>query len=145
MNGRDLLKAAARAIAHIVASPFLICHALKSPFLGADRALEGSTQLLSLWPGISGQYVRRAFLSWTIAECHPSASIGFGTIFSKSAARIGRNVYIGPYCTIGSVTIEQDALIASGVQLLSGGRIHGTSLFTLPSARVAGSAPARLS
>jgi acetyltransferase-like isoleucine patch superfamily enzyme len=113
--------------AHIAALPFLVCHAFKRLFLDRNRALEGSTQLLSLWPGLSGQYVRRAFLSWTIAECHPSASIGFGTIFSKADARIGANVYVGPYCSVGSVTIEKDVLVATGSHLVSGGRIHGTS------------------
>jgi acetyltransferase-like isoleucine patch superfamily enzyme len=100
--------------------------------MGNDRALEGSTQCLSLMPGLCGQYVRRAFLAWTIAECHPSASIGFGTIFSKTATRIGQNVYVGPYCSLGSVTVERDALIATGVHLLSGGRMHGTADLTRP-------------
>jgi virginiamycin A acetyltransferase len=127
MSPRDLAKWAARFAAHVVASPFLVMHLLKVPLLGKDRALEGSTQLLSLLPGICGDYIRRAFLSWTIRECHPSATVSFGTIFSKTAARISANVYIGPYCSLGSVTVERDALIATGVHILSGGRIHGTA------------------
>jgi len=127
MSPRDLAKWAARIAAHVAASPCFLVHLLKVPFLGKDRALEGSTQLLSLLPGICGDYIRRAFLSWTISECHPSATVSFGTIFSKSAARIGANVYIGPYCSLGSVTVERDALIATGVHILSGGRIHGTA------------------
>jgi virginiamycin A acetyltransferase len=91
-----------------------------------------STQLLSLLPGICGDYVRRAFLSWTIRECHPSATVSFGSIFSKTAARIGENAYVGPYCSLGSVTVERDALIATGVHVLSGGRIHGTEDADLP-------------
>lgn len=101
-------------------------HALKVPILGKDRALEGSTQLLALFPGLCGQYIRRAFLAWTIVECHPSATICFGTILSKTATRIGANAYVGPYCSLGSVTIERNALIATGVHILSGGRMHGT-------------------
>lgn len=132
MSARQLLKGIARISANVVALPFLLVHALKVPVLGKDRALEGSTQCLSLLPGLCGQYVRRAFLAWTIAECHPSASIGFGTIFSKTATRIGENVYMGPYCSLGSVTIERDALIATGVHLLSGARMHGTADPTRP-------------
>ena len=123
---RELAKAAGRFLAHLVAAPMLLGHALKVPILGKNRALEGSSQLLSLLPGLSGQYIRQAFLSWTIAECHPSSTICFGTILSKTATRIGANVNIGPYCSLGSVTIEQDVLIATGVHLLSGGRMHGT-------------------
>ena len=132
MSPRAAAKLVARLAAHIAALPFLFVHAVKVPILGKDRALEGSTQLLALFPGLCGQYVRRAFLAWTIAECHPSATICFGTILSKTATRIGENAYIGPYCSLGSVTIEHDVLIATGVHVLSGGRIHGTDDATRP-------------
>jgi virginiamycin A acetyltransferase len=127
MSGRELLKGAARAAANLAAVPFLIAHAMKVPLVGKDRALESSTQLLSLLPGTCGQYLRRAFVAWTVGECHPTAVIGFGTFFSKTAARLGANVYIGPFCSLGSVTVERDAMIATGTHVLSGGRLHGTS------------------
>lgn len=126
MGPRELLKRLARAAAHVAAVPFLIAHAAKVPLVGKDRALESSTQLLSLVPGMCGQYLRRAFLAWTIGECHPTAVIGFGTFFSKTAARIGAAVYVGPFCSLGSVTVERDAMIATGTHVLSGGRLHGT-------------------
>jgi len=127
-----LAKSVARAAANVAAMPILAVHALKVPVLGKDRALEGSTQLLAMLPGLCGEYVRRAFLAWMIAECHTSATICFGTILSKTATRIGENAYVGPYCSLGSVTIERDALIATGVHILSGGRIHGTADPTRP-------------
>jgi virginiamycin A acetyltransferase len=123
---RALAKWMARGAANLAASPLLLLHALKVPILGKDRALEGSAQLLALFPGLCGEYIRRAFLGWTIRECHPTATICFGTILSKTATRIGANAYVGPYCSLGSVTIERDALIATGVHILSGARMHGT-------------------
>jgi acetyltransferase-like isoleucine patch superfamily enzyme len=127
MGPRAVAKWLARAAAHVAATPVLLVHALKVPVLGKDRALEGSTQLLALLPGVSGQYIRRAFLAWTVAECHPSATICFGTILSKTAIRIGENAYIGPFCSLGSVTVENDVLVATGVHILSGARMHGTA------------------
>ena len=127
MSLRELAKWTARLAAHLAATPVLLVHVIKVPVLGKDRALEGSTQLLALIPGLCGDYLRRAFLSWTIRECHPSATISFGTILSKPSTRIGANAYVGPYCSLGSVTIERDALIATGVHILSGGRIHGSA------------------
>jgi virginiamycin A acetyltransferase len=138
MGLRAVSKWVARMAANGAALPFLVLHAVKVPVLGKDRALEGSTQLLALWPGLGGEYVRRAFLAWTIAECHPSATICFGTILSKTATRIGANAYVGPYCSLGSVTIERDVLVATGVQILSGGRMHGTSDPTRPIREQAG-------
>ena len=127
MSVRELLKRTARAAAHVAALPFLIVHAVKVPLVGKDRAVESSTQLLSLVPGLCGQYLRRAFLTWTIGECHPTVVIGFGTFVSKTAARVGANAYIGPFCSLGSVTVERDVMIATGTHVLSGGRLHGTS------------------
>jgi virginiamycin A acetyltransferase len=132
MAPRALAKGVARALANVAALPFLLVHVLKVPVLGKDRALEGSTQLLALLPGLCGQYVRRAFLAWTIAECHPSATISFGTILSKTATRIGANAYVGPYCSLGMVTIERDVLVATGVHILSGARMHGTADIAQP-------------
>ena len=98
---------------------------------GAGKTLTGLA-MLALLPGLSGEYLRRAFLAWTIAECHPSATICFGTVLSKTATRIGAHAYVGPYCSLGSVTIERDALVATGVHILSGGRMHGTADPTRP-------------
>ena len=121
----EIAKAVARLAALVAVSPFLLWHKLWVLLVGPDRALEGSSEVLSLLPGLAGQYLRRAFLAWTLAECHPTAVIGFGVLFSKAGARIGPNVYIGPRCHIGLAHIERDALLAAGVHVTSGARIHG--------------------
>ncbi|MEO0477324.1 MAG: hypothetical protein AAF085_15355, partial [Planctomycetota bacterium] len=46
---------------------------------------------------------------------------------SKHDAMIGDRVYLGRFCTLGWVTIGDDARIADGVQLLSGQHHHGAS------------------
>ncbi|MGK2908689.1 MAG: acyltransferase [Sphingobium sp.] len=107
--------------------PYIAWHLLMAKLVGADRAVEWHSQWMALLPGLSGQYLRRAFLAWAIRECHPSAVVCFGTIFSKASARIAENVYIGPFCSLGSVVVERDALIATGVQVTSGSRMHGTA------------------
>ena len=132
MNLRELAKAGPRLLANLAILPLLLVHWLKVPLLGADRALEGSTELLSMLPGVSGQYLRRAFLGWTIARCHPSACICFGTVLSKAGARIDENAYIGGHCHLGLVHIERDVLIASGVHITSGGRMHGSDDLSKP-------------
>ena len=59
-----------------------------------------------------------------MSYCHYESVIGFGTVFSQSATRIGRGVYIGPQCNIGSCEIDEFSLIASGVHIMSGRRQH---------------------
>lgn len=129
---RQFIKLILILFANLLVLPLLLLHALKVVLLGKDRALEGSTQLLALFPGISGQYLRRAFLGWTLKHCHRSATISFGVIFSKTDCRIAENVYIGPYCSIGSVHIGRDTLIATLVQIPSGGQMHGIDDVTKP-------------
>jgi virginiamycin A acetyltransferase len=122
---RELLKTVARGVALLLVLPWLLVYWAKIPLLGRDQALEGSSESLSVIPGLRGKYMRRAFLACVLAECHPTASIGFGVLFSKTGARIGANVYLGPRCHIGLVTIEPDVLLAAGCHITSGAQTHG--------------------
>lgn len=125
---REYAKRALLGTAVLLVSPAIVSYRIRAWLMGSDRALEGSTQALALLPGVSGQYLRRAFLTRVLASCHPSATIEFGTIFSKAGARIGENAYVGPHCHIGLVVIERDALLAGSVHVPSGPRTHGTAL-----------------
>lgn len=129
---RELVKQGARRVAALVVSPFILSYWIRSAVFDRDRALEGSTQALAWLPGITGEYLRNAFLRSAIAQCDPSATICFGTIFSRAGARIGANVYIGANCTVGLVQIERDVLIGSGVHLPSGAGTHGIADIAIP-------------
>jgi acetyltransferase-like isoleucine patch superfamily enzyme len=124
-SARAAMKAVGRALAAVLIVPFLLVYWVKSLIVGRDWALEGSSETLSLIPGLLGKYLRRAFLARVLAECHPTASIGFGVLFSKTGARIGANAYIGPRCHIGLAAIERDVLLAAGVHVTSGAQTHG--------------------
>jgi acetyltransferase-like isoleucine patch superfamily enzyme len=126
------IKTVARMIATVLLIPELISFWIRSRVLGRDRALEGSTQTLSLIPGMVGQVFRRAFLMQVLDHCHPDATIEFGTLFSQAGAHLEENVYIGPRCHIGLAHLERDVLVAAGVHIPSGGLTHGTSDLTKP-------------
>lgn len=129
---REWLKTAARWAATVVILPYFVLYWIKAMFFGRDRALEDATEALARWPGVVGRYLRRAFLARVIRRCHPTASIGFGTLFSKIGACVDANVYIGPRCHVGLVHIEQGALLAAGVHVTSGGLTHGIADVTIP-------------
>jgi len=120
-------KALARGVATLLILPAWLSFCIRGAVFGRDRALEGSSQALALIPGIMGQYLRRAFLSRVLAECHQSATVEFGTLFSKVGARIEQNVYIGPHCHLGLVHIERDVLLGPAVHVPSGASTHGTA------------------
>jgi acetyltransferase-like isoleucine patch superfamily enzyme len=121
---REIVKTAARVMAHLAAAPFVLSFTVRAALLGRDRAIQSSTQLLALVPGLTGQYLRRAFLSWTIDACHHTVVVEFGTTFSRAGARLDERAYIGPGCHLGLVHVERDVLIAAGVHIPSGSMTH---------------------
>ena len=122
---REAVKAMANGLAMLAVTPSVVSWWLRARVMGPDRALEGSTQAWALVPGLPGQYLRRAFLSRTLASCAHTATIEFGTIFSSASATIGERAYIGPRCHIGWALIEDNALLAAGVHVPSGANTHG--------------------
>jgi acetyltransferase-like isoleucine patch superfamily enzyme len=129
---REALKAATRSVATLVVAPMLLSFSIRRIVLGADRALEGSTQLLALVPGLPGQYLRRAFLMRVLDACDKGCTVEFGTIFSRTGARLGRNAYVGPACHLGLVDVGDDVMLAPGVHVPSGGHVHGTDDLSTP-------------
>jgi virginiamycin A acetyltransferase len=121
---REGVKLTLRGVAHVIATPFVLSFAVRAAVVGRDRAIQSSTQLLALVPGLTGQYVRRAFLSRTIDACHHTVVVEYGTTLSRAGARLDERVYIGPGCHLGLVHVERDALIASGVHIPSGPMTH---------------------
>jgi virginiamycin A acetyltransferase len=123
---REWVKAAARGIATIAILPQLLSFKVRAAVIGDNRALVGSSQMLSLVPGLTGQYLRRAFLARVLrGGCASSAAIEFGTLFSQVDSQIDDHVYIGPKCHLGHVHLERGVLLAAGVHVPSGPYTHG--------------------
>jgi acetyltransferase-like isoleucine patch superfamily enzyme len=129
---KQLLKSIVRGIAVVLVSPLLLSHVLLGALTTTDASLETHSQLLSLLPGTVGSYLRVAFYRFALKHCDPTATIGFGVLFSKSDAEIHSHVYIGPRCMIGLVTLERDVLLGPGVQIPSGPQIHGIDRLDIP-------------
>jgi len=136
---REGVKVLVRAVALLLILPMLVSFWIRALLVGRDRALGGSSQALSLLPGLLGQYLRRAFYTRVLAHCHHTATIEFGVLFSKAGARIEENVYIGPRCHIGLVHIERESLLAAAVHVTSGSRTHGYGDLGVPLREQAGS------
>jgi virginiamycin A acetyltransferase len=126
------MKTLAEWSAAVVMLPALLGWWLTAGLLGTEKAFPGWTQILSLLPGISGVYLRRAFYRMVLARCDRDACICFGTLISHRTAEIGRGVYVGPYCCLGDITLEDDVLIASHVSIANGSRQHGIERVDIP-------------
>jgi acetyltransferase-like isoleucine patch superfamily enzyme len=129
---KSLCKAIADGLALVLVLPAALCYGVAALVLGRGRAFPGWSQALALVPGITGAYLRRAFYRIVLARCDSGAWIEFGTIISHPTAEIGRNVYVGAYCSLGDVTLEDDVLLASFVSVANGTRQHGIDRLDVP-------------
>ena len=122
---KNSAKIFAALIAAVAILPAYLLYRIGQLVLGADRAFPGWSQLFSLIPGFSGAYLRRAFYGLVFHHCGDGTFIGFGTVFSHRGCWIGRNVYVGVFCCLGEVTLEDDVLIGSHVSIMNGSEQHG--------------------
>lgn len=119
------LKTWAAAAALLLVLPAWLAYLVGALFLGRQQAFTGWSQGFSLLPGLSGVYLRRAFFRLALPECGDGACLTFGTVISHPSARIGRKVYVGAFCVLGDVTLEDDVLLGSHVSIINGGAQHG--------------------
>jgi virginiamycin A acetyltransferase len=121
-----------RWLAWAIAAPFAAGYWAHAVLFGRDTALENWSELLGLLPGVTGNHIRRAFLGLTVDHCHPSASIGHGTLFSKAGVRIEEAVYVGPRCQIALAHLCRDAMLSPGVHITSGPHTHQIDDLNMP-------------
>jgi virginiamycin A acetyltransferase len=127
-----VLKLAAEALATLAVLPAFALYAAGRLALGPAKAFPGWSQLFSLAPGLTGAYLRRAFYRLVFRHCGAGSFVGFGTVFSHPGCSLGRNVYVGVFCCLGEVTLEDDVLIGSHVAIMNGSEQHGTARLDIP-------------
>jgi acetyltransferase-like isoleucine patch superfamily enzyme len=129
---KQLLKAAANGLGLLLVLPCVLAFRAGSLAAGRQKAFAGWSQAFSLVPGLCGVYLRRAFYRLVFPRCAADACLSFGTVFSHPTAEVGRGVYVGPYCCLGDVTLEDDVLLGSHVSVVNGGAQHGIARLDVP-------------
>jgi len=94
--------------------------------LGLRTSFSAASESIARVPGMRGVLCRQAFYRRTLAACGQDVYFGWLSVFSMPEARVGDRVYIGRFCSIGFADIGDEAMLADGVQILSGGREHAT-------------------
>lgn len=128
---KEAAKALADGIALVMVLPALAMYHASRPLLG-ERAFAGWSQTLALFPGTTGIYLRRAFYRMALGRCGSGCQVSFGSTISHAGAELGRDVYVGGYCTLGDVTIGDDVTIASHVSVINGSGQHGIDRLDIP-------------
>jgi virginiamycin A acetyltransferase len=138
---KTILKLLAEGMATLWVLPALGLYRLSRLFLSPEKVFAGWSQRFSMIPGLRGVYLRRAFYRRVLAGCGRDACISFGSVFSHPTARVGDRVYVGLYCCLGDVTLEDDVLVASRVSIANGARQHGIERLDVPIREQAGEWP----
>jgi virginiamycin A acetyltransferase len=129
---RSFAKLVGNWTAVVLVAPIWLAYDLLARIGGEQRTFPGASQFFSLIPGVTGQYLRRAFYELTLPECGRDASIGFQTVMSHPTVRMGDHVYVGVGCMLGDITIENDVLVGSHVSIINGARQHGAARLDIP-------------
>ncbi len=129
---RKTVKTVLDGLAGLAVLPAVGLYHLGRLALGPEKAFQGWSQLFSLAPGLTGVYLRRAFYRLVFRRVGDGAWIGFGTVFSHPSCSVGRNAYVGVFCCLGEVTLEDDVLIGSHVSIMNGSGQHGIDRLDMP-------------
>jgi virginiamycin A acetyltransferase len=113
-------------------SPLWFLYLLECAVLRKKQCFSGYSQLLSLIPGMIGNYLRFAFYKLTLEYLGEDTCICFGVTMADPDIRIGRGVYIGLFSNLGLCTIEDDVLLGTGVHIMSGFMQHGYRDLSIP-------------
>jgi len=105
---------------------------LQSLFLGRDVAFSHIAQALARIPGIRGKLLRLSFYRMSLKSCGRNVSFGFGTLLADPETEIGDHVYIGAYCSLGRVSLDDDVLLGNNVDIPSGKQRHHFERLDMP-------------
>ena len=129
---KRLLKQLVEFVAIIAVLPAVVMYRLGSICIGAERAFPGWSQFFSLFPGLTGVFLRRAFYRCILPRCGTDCCLTFGTTISHPTAKIGDRVYVGAGCSLGDIELEDDVLLASHVSVMNGSQQHGIERLDIP-------------
>ena len=129
---KPVVKNICNALAFLIVLPCFLVHRLASIVVDSQQVFSGWSQFLCLIPGLPGSYLRRAFFRLIFPRVGKDVCVSFGVVFSHPTAELGHTVYIGPFCCVGDVTLENDVLIGSHVSITNGSAQHGTDRLDIP-------------
>ncbi len=122
---KALLKKTADLLCILLLSPVLVLDYLaRRSGVQSDAVFVACAQFLSLFPGKTGNFLRKNYFRFAMSACASDCLIGFNVLFSHRGTEVGHGVYIGPQCNIGLCRIDRATLLGSGVHVLSGKGQH---------------------
>jgi acetyltransferase-like isoleucine patch superfamily enzyme len=121
---KNVIKLLASALAYLLVYPLALSHQLYYLLTKSEKFFHAQSQALSLVPGMSGSYLRRAYYRQTLQACSSDCEIHFGALITHVGAEIGPGVIISHFAEIGLATLEAGVLIGSHTMIVTAKRTH---------------------
>ncbi len=121
---KKILQKIVQFISRVCVLPLYLTMVFLEVFFKNDHPFQGCSQFLSLYPGILGNYFRQQFYCLSLAKCYGDCCIEFGTRLNQRGIELGHRVYVGSNCCIGLCRIEDDVMLGSNVDVISGKKQH---------------------
>lgn len=129
---RNVIKSCVYWLCCVLVSPVVLLFHVLALVGNQDQLVAAFSQFLSLFPGQSGNYLRKAALRFMLTRCDRDSLISFGVLLSHQDTEIAEGVYIGPQCNIGKCRIDRNCLLGSGVHIMSGKKQHSFTDLDIP-------------
>lgn len=124
MSARDGLRSLLLWLGQVLLSPLLLACWVERSLGPGEQVYTTCAQLMSLFPGLPGSLLRRAFYAATLDGCAERGGISIGTIIAHRETVIHEDAFFGAYCMIGRAIIGRGANVASRVSITSGRHQH---------------------
>lgn len=124
---KDRLRDLLNRLFSLGVSPLVAAYHLERRLLSEQtgrRLVNSYGALVGLWPGYSGDLLRRAFFREVLQRMHPSVTLSQFVNFSSDDIELGEGVYIGGGCVLGRCRIGARTLLGDYVVVIPGGRTH---------------------
>lgn len=115
-----------RILGALVGYIFIIFYRLKI------ISFHGTSQLVAFFPGDFGKLVRRKWYTTSLGECGQNLTVEWMSVIKSNQARVGDNVYIGPFCWLSMVDIKDDVMLGGHIKTLSGNAQHSFEKIDVP-------------
>ncbi len=130
---KQTVKSALYLLSYVLISPLLFIYVLLDKLLDdSDKLFEAYSQLFSLIPGRTGNFVRATYYHFALRNCPLDILVAFNTLMSQKEIEISSGAYVGPQCNIGLCKIGKNTLLGSGVHVLSGKSQHLSDNLDVP-------------
>lgn len=129
---KSVIKIFIKIISLVFAFPLFFLMVISERVFKNDQPFQFFSQLLSLIPGVPGNYLRQQFYRLALVQSYDDCCIEFGTRLNQRGIELGRRVYIGTNCCIGLCRIEDDVMLGSNVDIISGKNQHNFDRLDIP-------------